>query len=84
VLGHKLNSYLAFQLGSIGGLAQLLGRHIEEAKRTAPARWPLLPAILPAMAVISAGARVLDRMLPDGTEALSYLVIARHMPDARA
>jgi hypothetical protein len=80
VLGHKLNSFLAFQVGDLAAPAQALGKLTQEAKRTAPARSVLVPAILPVMVLISTGARILDRVLPDGTEALSYLVIARHVP----
>ncbi len=84
VLGHKLNSFLAFQVGSIAELAQALGKLTQESRRTDRARLLLLPAILPAMAAISTAARVLDRIWPDGTEALSYMVLARHVPDAPA
>jgi SAM-dependent methyltransferase len=80
VLGHKLNSFLAFQVGNIAASAQALGKLTQEATRTASPRWLLLPAIAPMMVLISAEARILDRLLPDNTEALSYLVIARHIP----
>jgi len=74
VIGHKVNSFLAFRVARIESLAQQLGKHGHESSRSAPPRLWTLPAVLPAMAAISATARVLDRVAPDGTEALSYLI----------
>jgi SAM-dependent methyltransferase len=74
VIGHKVNSFLAFRLARIESLAQSMGKHGHESTRTAPPRLWTLPFVLPAMASISAASRLLDRIAPDGTEALSYLV----------
>jgi SAM-dependent methyltransferase len=82
VLGHKLNSFLAFRVGDMAAISQALGKLTQEPERPASSRLFLLPAIVPAMVLISAAARVLDRAVPDATEALSYLVIARRKPDA--
>ncbi len=77
VLGHKLNSYLAFQVGELGGVSQTLGKLGHEAvTKKGPRLWSL-PLVLPTMACVSGGARVLDRILPDATEALSFLILAR-------
>jgi SAM-dependent methyltransferase len=75
VLGQKLNSFLAFRVARLGGVAQAIGKlgH-EDARLEAPRYWAL-PIALPAMTMVSGAARVLDRWVPDGTEALSYLVI---------
>ena len=79
VLGHKLNSYLAFQVADLGSVTQAMGKlgH-EKASGKRPRLWAF-PFVLPTMAGVSAGARVLDRLLPDETEALSYLVVARRV-----
>lgn len=78
VVGHKLNSYLAFRVASSQGIAVRMGKLKHEA--TAPpagGRFWLLPAVVPAMVVVAAGARVLDRFAPDRTEALSHMLFAR-------
>jgi SAM-dependent methyltransferase len=78
VLAHKLNSYLAFRLVGIQGLAARLGKMKHETKghERASRLW-LLPMVAPTMVAASAAARVLDRIAPDGTESLSYLLLAR-------
>ena len=83
VLGHKLNSYLAFRVARIEAIAQMLGKHGHEGVRNGSARWWTFPVILPTMALVSAAARILDRVAPDGTEALSYQVIGRPKRAAR-
>ncbi len=76
LLGHKLNSYLAFRVARMGGVTQALGKLSQEATtRTAPRIWTM-PAVIPLMASVSAGARVLDRAMPDETEALSFRMLA--------
>ena len=77
VVGHKVNSYLALQVGGLGGLGQALGKLGHEAEARGGARAWTLPFVVPAMLCVSGGARVLDRVLPDATEALSYLAVAR-------
>ena len=76
VLGHKLNSFLAFQVAELGGVTQALGKLGHESAATRGPRIWALPVVLPAMACVSGGARILDRVLPDATEALSYLILA--------
>jgi SAM-dependent methyltransferase len=73
VVGHKINSFLAFRLARIDSLAQSIGKHGHEGAPADPPRLWTLPFVLPLMATISGASRVLDRLAPDGTEALSYL-----------
>ncbi|HEY1693380.1 MAG TPA: class I SAM-dependent methyltransferase [Polyangiaceae bacterium] len=77
VVGHKLNSYLAYRVARAGALGQAMGKAGHEGTRVAPARTWTLPAVVPAMTAISAASRVLDRLAPDETEALCYLVFGR-------
>jgi SAM-dependent methyltransferase len=75
VLGHKLNSFLGFRIARIDAIAQAMGKLGHEEQRKASPRYWSLPVVLPLMGAISAGARVLDRVAPDGTETLSYLAL---------
>jgi len=77
VLGHKLNSYLAFRVAMLDAVAQAMGKLGHEGERRESPRYWTMPLVLPAMGAISASARILDRVAPDGTETLSYLIIAR-------
>ena len=76
LMGHKLNSYLALQVARMGGVTQAIGKLTHEATESRGARMWTLPAVLPMMVSVSAAARVLDRALPDATEALSFRMIA--------
>lgn len=77
VIGHKLNSMLAFRVGRVQGLAQSLGKLGHENATREPTRMWTLPVVFPMMGAISLAARVFDRTMPDPTEALSFLVLAR-------
>jgi SAM-dependent methyltransferase len=77
VIGHKLNSYLAFRVARIGGLAQAMGKLSHEGKTTEPVRFWTLPFVGPSMLGISAAARVMDRVANDPEETLGFLVVAR-------
>jgi len=80
VIGHKLNSFLAFRVAGIQGLAVEMGKHTQETSLGPDSKsrpWSL-PFVVPAMVAIAGGARVLDRVAPDLTETLSYMVFARH------
>jgi SAM-dependent methyltransferase len=84
VIGHKLNSFLAFRVAASQGLALQMGKHKHEGKAAPEQRdegrpW-LLPVVVPAMLAVAGGARLLDRLAPDGTETLSYMIFARHPP----
>ncbi len=84
VLAHKLNTFLAFRVGRLAGLSQSMGKlgH-EEQVRVSPRYWAL-PVVLPTMVAMSGGARVLDRIVREPQEALSFLVIARRANGATA
>ena len=78
VIGHKLNSFLALKAAAGQGLAVQLGKHTHETKgATGSGRTWLLPLVVPAMLAVAGGARVLDRVAPDTTESLGYLIFAR-------
>lgn len=77
VLAHKLNSFLAFNVARVGGLAQAMGKLPHEGVRTAAPRVWTLPFVAPAMLGLSGGARVMDRLLADPEEALGFLIVAR-------
>jgi SAM-dependent methyltransferase len=79
VIGHKLNSFLAFRVAASEGLAVQMGKHAHEGKGAEGKGRPwTLPLVVPAMIAIAGGARVLDRVAPDVSETLSYMVFARH------
>jgi SAM-dependent methyltransferase len=78
VLGHKLNTYLAFRVARVGGLVQGMGKLGHEAPTRERVRWWTLPVVGPAVVGVSASARVLDRVLPEREESLGFLVLARH------
>jgi SAM-dependent methyltransferase len=77
VLAHKLNSFLAFNVARVGGLAQAMGKLPHESVKTAPPRVWTLPFVAPAMFGLSGGARVMDRLLTDPEETLGFLIVAR-------
>jgi len=82
VLGHKLNSFLAFRVARLQSLGQALGKLGHERETADSVRIWAVPWVVPAMALVSGSSRVLDRVLPDETEALSFLVVARHQTKA--
>jgi SAM-dependent methyltransferase len=77
VLAHKLNSYLAFRVARVAGLAQAMGKLPHEGRAVLPARIWTLPFVGPMMLGLSASARVLDRIAPDDEETLGFLIVAR-------
>lgn len=77
LLGHKLNSFLALRVARVGGAAQALGKLGHEAHDGGGARLWTLPAVAPALVAVAAGAKVLDRLLPDPTETLGFTLVAR-------
>ena len=84
LMGHKLNSYLAFRVAQMGGMAQGMGKLGHEKATVARPRYWTLPWVAPSMVAVAFGARVLDRVLFDPEETLGFLVLARHKPDSRA
>lgn len=79
VIGHKLNSFLAFRVAHMDALMQDMGKLGHEGRATKRPRTWALPVVLPAMLGVSAAARVLDWAAPDPTESLSYLVLANKL-----
>lgn len=79
MLAHKLNSYLAFNVARIGGLAQAMGKLPHEAPSQLRPRTWTLPLIAPTMLGLSGAARVMDHYLADPEETLGFLVVARRM-----
>ena len=77
VLAHKLNSYLAFRVARIGGLAQAMGKLSHEGAAQPRTRLWTLPLVAPCMLGLASSARVLDRIAPDDEEALGFLIVAR-------
>jgi SAM-dependent methyltransferase len=77
VIGHKLNSYLAFRVGRVAGLAQDLGKLGHEQSTAAPPRLWALPFVGASMVTIAAAARVLDPLLPEPAETLNFMLLAR-------
>jgi SAM-dependent methyltransferase len=78
VLGHKLNSFLAFRVARLGGLAQAaVGKLPHEGARRERTRWWTLPWVAPSMVGIAGAARVLDRLAPEPEEALGFVALAR-------
>jgi SAM-dependent methyltransferase len=83
VMGHKVNTFLAFRVASAQNAAFTLGKAKHEGEvfaSTASNRAWLLPVVAPAMIGVAAAARVLDRLAPDETETLSYMIFARPRP----
>lgn len=77
LVAQKLNSYLGLRVARIGGMAQLMGKLSHEQASTKGARLWTLPLVAPAMVGLAFWGRILDRVLPDPTEMLGFLVIAR-------
>jgi SAM-dependent methyltransferase len=85
VLGHKVNSYLAFRVARLGALAQtLVGKLPHEGTQYASPRWWALPGVAPAMFGVAGAARLLDRVAPEPEEALGFLIVARRAAGAKA
>ena len=82
VIGHKLNSYLALNVAQIDAVAQAMGKLGHEQSSDRGVRWWTLPWVGPSMLTIAAGARALDRVLPDPTETLGFVLVARRGPPA--
>jgi SAM-dependent methyltransferase len=78
VLGHKLNTYLAFRIARAQGTIQGMGKLGYDAPTETGARWWTLPFVAPAMLGSAAAARILDRVLAEPDESLGFMILARH------
>ncbi len=82
VIGHKLNTFLAFRAAAGHATASALGKAKHEGAAFVPKAgtpW-LLPIVAPMMVGVAGTARLLDRVIPDETETLSYMIFATHGP----
>jgi len=77
VIGHKLNSYLAFRIARIGSMAQDLGKLGHEGKVQAGVRIWTLPFVGVAMVIVALAARILDPLLVEPDETLNFLIVAQ-------
>jgi SAM-dependent methyltransferase len=77
VIGQKLATFLAFDVGRLGGEAQRAGGLRYEPPAAAPPRWWALPLVAPAILAITALARALDRFDRRRVDTLGYLLVAR-------
>ena len=77
VIGHKLNSYLAFRVARIGGRAQEMGKLGHEPKMEEATRVWTLPFIGVSMLSVALVARVLDRLLVEPDETMNFMILAR-------
>lgn len=77
IVAHKLNTFLAFRVARIGSVAQSMGKlpH-EDSVAEAPRLWAF-PLVAPMMVGLSAGARVLDRVLEEPDESMAFMILAR-------
>jgi len=76
LIGHKLNTFLGLRVARVTAVGQQLGKLGHEgANVDAPRLWTL-PVVAPAMAAVALAARALDRVAPDPTETLGYVVLA--------
>jgi SAM-dependent methyltransferase len=84
IVAHKLNQYLAFRVARIGAVAQAMGKLQHEGSVGEPPRLWAFPLVAPVMVGLSAGARVLDRVLEEPDESMAFLILARRKSGARA
>ena len=76
VMAHKLNSFLAFRVSRVGGLAQAMGKLSHEGATSEPVRFWTLPFVAPVMLATASAARVMDRVFFEPDESLGYLIVA--------
>jgi SAM-dependent methyltransferase len=77
VMGQKLNSHLAFRWARLDRAAQEMGTFGYRELQPSRPRWWTLPFLVPVILVSSTLARMLDRLDPDPSETLGYLLVAR-------
>ncbi len=79
LLAHKLNSYLALRVARVTGVAQRLGKCGHEGTAHQSPRLWTVPFVGTTLVATATGARILDKLLPDPTEALGYTIMARRL-----
>jgi hypothetical protein len=76
VIGQKLTSHMAVHLARLGGDIQEIGGFgYERAMKARPRYWTL-PVLGPSIVGVAALTRVLERIDPDDSETLGYLLVA--------
>jgi SAM-dependent methyltransferase len=77
VIGQKLSSHLVSSIGRMGRPIQRLGGYGHEEEIADAPRWWALPLIAPAVVASTAVTRLLERIDPDPSDTLGYLMVAR-------
>jgi SAM-dependent methyltransferase len=76
VIGQKLTSHMALKYARLRGeLQQLGGLGYEQPELRRPRYWAL-PVVAPAILAVAAGTRLLERLDPDESDTIGYLLIA--------
>ena len=79
LIGHKLNTFLAFDVARANAAAMELGSSRQEKSAAVRPRLWTLPFVAPTMIGIAGMARLLDRTASVPTETLGYVVLARRV-----
>jgi len=77
LLAHKLNTFLTMRVARFGAVAQKIGVLGHEPDVVERPRYWTLPIVAPAIAAIATSGRLLDKLVPDDSETLGYVVLAR-------
>ena len=77
VIGHKLNSYLAFRVARIGSSAQDMGKLGHERQSREGTRVWTLPFVGVSMLLVALAARILDPLLAEPDEMMNFMILAQ-------
>jgi len=77
VIGHKVNSYLAFRIARIGSRAQAMGKLGHERKVEENMRVWTLPFVGVSMMSVALAARLFDRLLVEPDEMMNFMILAQ-------
>jgi SAM-dependent methyltransferase len=80
VVGQKVASYLALRVARLGAKIQEAGGLTYVQPATARPRYWTLPIVAPAIVLVVALARALDRLDRDESDTLGYVLVARPAP----
>jgi SAM-dependent methyltransferase len=76
VVGHKINTHLALRFARLQAVGQALGKGAQDPSSRAKPRLWAIPMVAPALAGTTVLARALDRVAPDPTDALGFVLVA--------
>jgi SAM-dependent methyltransferase len=76
VIGQKLTSHMALKYARLRSEIQALGGQGYEAPEQKRPRYWTLPIVAPAILAVAAGTRLLDKLEPDDSDTIGYLLIA--------